>query len=135
MSYPRGPQRIVPYLTYSDAPAAIEFLCRAFGFEEKSRMPMEDGRIGHAELGLGDNVLFLASAYPEMGLISAGELPAVHCQLHCTVDDVDAHHRRAVEAGASVVAEPTESHGSRMYRAVDLEGHRWMFAEAAAPQA
>jgi uncharacterized glyoxalase superfamily protein PhnB len=130
MAHPdRSPQRIVPYLSYADAPAAIEFLCRAFGFEEGFRLEMGDGRIGHAELTLGGNVLMLASTYPEMGLQSPAELPALHSQLQIDVDDVDAHHARAREAGATIAAEPEDQfYGARTYRAVDLEGHVWTFS-------
>ena len=121
-------QLVRPYLAYSDAPAAIEFLCKAFGFEERSRYPMPDGRVGHAELGYGDASIYLASVYGELGFASPRELPGIHCQMHCMVDDVDAHYERALAAGATVVAEPAEDHGLRSYRAVDPEGHRWIFA-------
>jgi len=124
------PNRLSPYLCYADAPAAIEFLCKAFGFEERLRYPMPDGRLGHAELTLdGDNVLMLASVYEELGFQSPKDLPAVHCQLHCYVDDVDAHYERAKAAGAVVIQEPKdEAYGDRGYRAMDPEGHRWIFA-------
>ncbi|NIX18355.1 MAG: hypothetical protein GWN07_00215, partial [Actinobacteria bacterium] len=125
---PNGKQVLVPYLGYSDAPAAIDFLCRAFGFEERFRYPMDDGRIGHAELAFRENVLMLASAYPEMGLVSPEDLPARHAQIKCYVDDVDAHHERAREAGATIVAAPDDHYGERTYRALDTEGHRWMFS-------
>jgi len=125
---PSGVQRIVPYILYADAPAAIDFLCEAFGFEERFRLPMPDGRVGHAELGLGGDVLMLATAYPEMGLASPLDLPAVPCQVHCYVDDVDAHHARARAAGATVLGEPEDQfYGDRVYRALDPEGHRWVF--------
>lgn len=124
---PDGMQRIIPYIGYADAPAAIEFLCRAFGFEERFRYPMPDGRIGHAELGYQGNVLMLASAYPEFGLLSPRDLPGLPSQIKCFVDDVDGHYARARAAGATIVAEPAEHYGERMYRALDLEGHRWMF--------
>ena len=64
---PAGMQRIIPMLNYADAPAAIDFLVRAFDFRERRVYPMPDGRIGHAELALGDNVVMLASVFPEMG--------------------------------------------------------------------
>ena len=124
---PQGMQRIIPYLSYADAPAAIGFLCKAFGFEERFRYPMPDGRIGHAELGYQDNVVMLASANEGFGE-SPLRLPAVHAQVYCFVDDVDAHFARAREAGATVVGEPKNEHGTRFYRAVDPEGHRWIFA-------
>ena len=124
---PEGMQRIIPYLTYADAPAAIGFLCQAFGFEERFRYPMPDGRIGHAELGYQDNVVMLASAYEGFGE-SPLRLPAVHSQVYCFVDDVDAHFARARAAGATVASEPKNEHGMRFYRALDREGHRWIFA-------
>jgi PhnB protein len=125
----RAPQSIVPYLAYEDAASAIAFLCQAFGFEEIYRLPMPDGRIGHAELGFQGNVLMLASSYPELGFVSAAKLPSVHSQLSIRVDDVDAHCARARAAGATIAAEPKDQpHGDREYRAVDPEGHRWSFS-------
>ncbi len=122
--------RLVPYLNYEDAPAAIDFLCRAFGFEEQFRLPMPDGRLGHAELAYEGQRLMLASSFPEMGLTSPRSLSALPCQIYCGVEDVDAHHARAAAAGATVTAEPEDQpYGDRSYRAVDLEGHRWIFAQ------
>src|SRR4051812_14057416 len=126
-------QTIIPYLAYEDAPAALGFLRDAFGFAERFRYPMPDGRIGHAEMTLGDSVLFLASLWKEAGHMSPKDLPGVHCQMYCHVDDVDAHFRRARDAGATVINEPSdEGHGERTYRAMDLEGHRWIFGSPVA---
>ena len=126
---PEGSQRIVPMLVYEDAPAAIEFLCKAFGFEERYRLPMPDGRVGHAELGYGGNLVMLASEYPEMGLSSPHKLPTLHAQIQVYVDDVDAHYERAKAAGAVVTAAPQDQfYGDRNYRAVDPEGARWIFS-------
>ena len=130
-------QRVLPYLAYADAPAAIDFLCQAFGFEEQRRFAMADGRIGHAEIVVNGHVIMLASAYDEMGFTSPRLLPGVHSQVLVQVDDVDAHYQRAKQAGATIATEPTDQHGQRMYRAMDLEGHRWIFAaplESAARQ-
>ena len=92
---PKDNQRLVPYLAYADAPGALEFLTRAFGFEEKFRFPMPDGRIGHAELTFGGEVvLMLASVYSEMGFASPADLPAVPSQIFCYVDDVVAPRAR-----------------------------------------
>lgn len=122
-------QAIIPALAYADAPAAIDFLVAAFGFEELYRLPMPDGRIGHAELRLGDSIINLASTYPEMGFASPLDLPGCAMQLSCWVDDVDAHYAHAVAAGATVAAEPADQpHGARSYRAVDPGGHRWVFS-------
>ena len=122
-------QRIFPMLAYDDAPAAIDFLCSAFGFHERSRMKGRDGTIGHAEIELLGNVVMLATTWKAGGMASPGELPGLPSQLFCEVDDVDAHFRRAREAGAVIVTEPeNQGHGFRTYRAMDCEGHRWLFA-------
>jgi uncharacterized glyoxalase superfamily protein PhnB len=124
-----GPQRIIPYLAYDDAPSAIDFLCKAFGFEERYRLKMDDGRIGHCEVTLLGNTLMLASAFPDFGLVSPRALEALPCQIMVVVDDVDAHHERARKAGATIAAAPADQpHGNRIYRAVDPEGHRWIFS-------
>jgi len=123
-----SPQVAYPYLSYADAPAAIDFLCAAFGFAERFRHPMDDGRLGHAELELEGGVLMLASVWPEMGFASPRDLPACHGQVYWRVADADAHFEGARDAGAVIAAEPVEEHGSRLYRALDPEGHRWMFA-------
>lgn len=121
---------ILPMLTYDDAPAAITFLCEAFGFEEDWRMEMGPGVIGHAELSLGKAAVALASAFPDMGLRGPSSGPDRYSQLQVVLDDVDAHYARAVAAGAVVVGPPEDQpYGQRMYRAVDLEGHRWVFAQ------
>ena len=125
----RAPQRIIPMLVYADAPAAITFLCNAFGFEESLRFDMPDGRIGHAELVYAGNTVMLSSEYPEMELSSPQHLKVRHCQVYCDVDDVDAHFLYAKNAGATILAEPEDQpHGSRIYRALDIEGHRWLFS-------
>lgn len=117
----------VPYLFYSNAPAAIDFLCRAFGFEERFRYPMPDGKIGHAEIAHRKSLVMLASVWEEGGCSSPLDLPAVHSQVFCAVDDVDRHYERARDAGATIVTEPTDQHGHRQYRVIDPEGHRWVF--------
>jgi uncharacterized glyoxalase superfamily protein PhnB len=127
-------QRIIPYLAYADAPSALSFLCEAFGFEERYRMAMEDGRIGHAELAYKDNVIMLASVWREAGFASPLDLSGIHTQVYCGVDDTDAHYERAKAAGATIVAEPANQHGERMYRALDPEGHRWLFGSPLAKQ-
>ena len=127
---PDGNQRVIPYLTYADAPAAVEFLCSAFGFEVGLQLPMGEGVLGHAELRLGGHVLMLSSAFPEMGLTSPRELPALHSQVMVYVDDVDAHHAQAAAAGATITQDLADQfYGDRTYHAVDPEGHSWTFAQ------
>ncbi|MYH16153.1 MAG: glyoxalase/bleomycin resistance/extradiol dioxygenase family protein [Gammaproteobacteria bacterium] len=127
---PTGNQRIIPYLAYADAPAAVEFLCNAYGFEEGLLMEMGEGVLGHAELHLGDNVVFLATAFEEMGHASPKDLGSVHAQVMVYVDDVDAHYERAKGAGAEITeAIADQFYGDRTYRTVDLEGHHWTFSQ------
>ena len=122
-------QRFTPMIVYADARAALAFLAEAFGFEERFRMDMPDGSVGHAEVGLGDEVVMLASEWGVGGVVSPLRLPSVHAQIHVRVDDVDAHFARARAAGATIAAEPADQdYGARSYRAIDPEGHRWIFA-------
>ena len=124
-----GPQRIYPMLAYDDAPAAMDFLRDAFGFIETFRMAMPDGKIGHAQMRLSGNDIMLATTWKDGGLTSPMDLPAMPCQLFVEVDDVDAHFRRAREAGAVIIAAPEDQpYGHRTYRTLDPEGHRWIFA-------
>ena len=127
---PAGRQRIVPMLAYRDAPAAIDFLCEAFGFEEAFRLDMDDGTIGHAELSFGDAVVCLATCWDEAGFASPAEISKRHSQVQVYVDDLEAHHARAREAGATITAEPQDQfYGAKTYRATDPEGHWWIFVQ------
>lgn len=131
MPVPQPTQRIVPSLSYRDPGAAVDFLCRAYGFVELYRMAMPDGSIGHAELTFGgpDQLLMLSGEWEPAGIGSPLGLSGTHGQLLCYVDDVDAHHQRAHAAGATIVSEPADQpHGDRSYRTKDPEGHLWMFA-------
>jgi uncharacterized glyoxalase superfamily protein PhnB len=134
-------QRVVPFIGYEDAAAAIEWLGRAFGFvENRSARHEENGTIGHAELALGEATIYLSTprdyANP-LRMREESELarraydnPWVIDGLFVEVDDVDAHHARAVEAGATILREPEEPGiGFRIYSVEDLEGHRWMFGQ------
>jgi uncharacterized glyoxalase superfamily protein PhnB len=121
-------QRFTPMLVYADAPAALAFLAEAFGFEERSRMDMPDGSVGHAEVAFGDQVVMVSSEWEAGGVVSPLRLPALHAQMFVRVDDVDAHHARARAAGATIAAEPADQeYGERTYRAIDPEGQRWIF--------
>ncbi|MBL8955441.1 MAG: VOC family protein [Myxococcaceae bacterium] len=128
MSYfpPTRAQRVIPYLIYADAKRSMRYLCDVFGFKEELVYPMEDGRVGHAELTLDGNVIYLASEFEGFG-VSPQKLPDTHCSLYWLVDDADAHFKRARDAGATVVSEPADAHGQRAWRALDAEGHRWSF--------
>ena len=139
---PGPPQRIVPFLGYEDAAAAIEWLERAFGFSEtRDQRHEEDGTVTHAELELEGATIYLSTptgyASPRT-LRSESEAARrsydnswVIDGLFVQVDDVDAHHARAFAAGATILREPEEPGiGFRIYTAEDPEGHRWMFGQA-----
>jgi uncharacterized glyoxalase superfamily protein PhnB len=130
---------VIPMIAYEDASAALEWLAKAFGFRERTRITMPDGSVGHAEMEVGnDGVIMLAEPDPHY------EGPARHartCEAAAKwsavpyiidgvlvyVDDVDAHFKQADEAGATILSEPEDTGHGRSYRAADLEGHRWMF--------
>jgi uncharacterized glyoxalase superfamily protein PhnB len=114
---------LFPSMRYRDAPAAIKFLKRAFGFEEGQVIANPDGTIAHAELTLGPSILMLGSARDDMFGERVG-----HGWLYVAVDDADAHHDRAKAAGAEIVSELHDTdYGSRDYHARDPEGNWWMF--------
>jgi uncharacterized glyoxalase superfamily protein PhnB len=134
-------QRVTPFLGYEDAAAAIDWLERAFGFEEdRSARYEEESTITHAELDLGDARIYLSTpdgyASPKR-MREESELarraydnPWVIDGLFVEVEDVDAHYQRARDAGATILREPEEPGiGHRIYSAEDLEGHRWMFGQ------
>jgi len=134
-------QRIFPMIAYEDAAAAIDWLTEAFGFMEHGpRYVMEDGTIGHAQLEIGGEVVMLATPNREYqspkthreSCNSAArwlDNPWVIDGVLVEVDDLDAHHARALEAAANVIRPPEEGPDGRLYTAEDLEGHRWMFQQ------
>ncbi len=124
----RTPANLFPTLTYEDARAAIDFLCRAFGFEQRMLVPGPDGRVLHAELSFGPGVIMVGSPQEERGNRSPRALGAVHGGVCVYVDDPDAHYARARAAGAQIVRElQDEEYGARGYQAKDPEGHSWYF--------
>jgi uncharacterized glyoxalase superfamily protein PhnB len=125
---PKGP-RITPYLLYEDVGAALEWLARAFGFEEDGQRYAEpDGKINHAAMKLGDGVIMMG--WPGSSFRNPQRLGAATQFLYVYVEDVDAHYARARKAGATIIEEPKdEFYGDRRYMASDPEGHQWCFAQ------
>jgi len=122
---------IYPRLAYRDEVAALEFLTRAFGLVERreSRMEHPDGML--AWLELGDGVVMIGRSGEERhGLHSPLDAGSSTAMVNAYVHDIDAHYRRAEAEGARIVT-PLEDMfwGDRRYEALDLEGHRWHFAE------
>jgi uncharacterized glyoxalase superfamily protein PhnB len=121
-------QTITPYLLYEDAAAAIDWLSRAFGFEEQLRFTDEAGTVTHAELKLGDGAIYLG--HPGPGYRSPRRLGTSSHLVHVYVDDVEAHLAGAVAAGATVPEGLQDTpYGDRRYDTEDLEGQRWSFAQ------
>ena len=129
-------QALIPCLRYADAPAAIDFLCAAFGFERHAVFAnaADPHIIDHAQLRLGKSLVMLSSAIPGEASdryrwrtpAEAGGITMCVCAV---IDDPDAHHARAKAAGAEIVTEPHDNLGypGRSYNARDPEGNDWDF--------
>jgi uncharacterized glyoxalase superfamily protein PhnB len=136
---PPGWPRISSSLYYQDAAKAIDWLCHAFGFEVRLKVEGDGGRIEHSELTFGDGIVMVA------GVEKSDKMPYIRCpndigggntqNMFVYVDDVEAHCKRARDAGAKIVVEPkTSDYGDdywsdRSYQCQDLGGHQWWFAQ------
>lgn len=125
-----GRSSVIPCLRYRDAPAAIEWLCRVFGFERHLVVPDEEGGIAHAQLSLGSGMIMLGSvADTPFGrhMKQPDEIGGVETQsAYLVVPDADIVHARALAAGATIViAIKDEDYGGRGFSCFDLEGHLW----------
>lgn len=123
---------VIPTLRYGDAAAAVEWLCRAFGFEKHLVVPGEDGAVVHAQLVFGNGMVMLGSAresaFDDLQKPPGALGGAVSQSPYIIVEDADAHHARAVAAGAEIVMEiRDEDYGGREYSCRDPEGHVWNF--------
>jgi uncharacterized glyoxalase superfamily protein PhnB len=118
-------QSIYPVLKYSDAPAAIDFLERAFGFQRHAVHEGEAGAIVHGELRFGDQVVMVSSAGAGNPVYDQG---LGRTTVYVAVDEVDTLHDTAKAAGAEIVLAPTDQdYGSRDFSARDPEGNIWSF--------
>ena len=117
-------QQFSPVLVYDDADKAMRFLTEAFGFTEHAVHRTPDGSIAHAELAYGDGFIGLSDRPKgDRSVFDFGP-----CAIYVVVDDPDAHHDRAVAAGADVVYPLTDQdYGSRDYAVRDAEGFVWCF--------
>jgi uncharacterized glyoxalase superfamily protein PhnB len=123
---------VIPTLRYRDAPAAIDWLCKAFGFEKHLIIPGDNGTIVHAQLTFGNGMIVLGSARDdEFGKLQAPPIAldgVVTQSPYIIVEDVDRHHARPLAAGAKVVIAPKdEYYGGRDYSCRDPEGYLWNF--------
>ena len=117
---------VVPVLVYADVGQAIQWLCGAFGFDERLRFE-RDGVVGHAQLTVAEGAIMLGRQGAEFHAPSRGE---VHQYVLVHVEDVDRHFEHAKRFGARIVKPPANApFGERQYTAEDPEGHRWTFSQ------
>ena len=126
---PEGYQRVIPYLIVNGASDAIQFYSDVLGATERMRMPAPGGRIGHAEISIGDSVVMLADEHPEMGARGPMAYGGSPVGLVAYVEDVDAVFEKAARLGATPVR-PVENqfYGDRSGQFDDPFGHRWTVA-------
>ena len=126
---PDGYHTVSPYLAVEDAAAAIDYYKKAFGATERVRMEAPDGKIGHAELEIGDSIVMLADPFPQASTKPPHELGGTSAGVFLYVEDVDQVVKRAVEAGATVTMEVADQFwGDRFGTVTDPFGHVWSVA-------
>lgn len=125
-SIPEGYHSVTPYLIVRGGAAAIEYYTKAFGAKELFRFPAPDGKIGHAEIKIGDSPIMLADEYPDMGYNGPQTVGGSPVSLMIYVDDVDTVFNRAIESGGAVKeAVQDKFYGDRTGTLIDPFGHVW----------
>ena len=126
---PDGYPQVMPYLSVAGGAAAIEFYGKVLGTTERMRMAGPDGKVGHAELELGDAVIMLADEFPEMGNRGPKTVGGSPVTVHVYVEDVDSVFERAIKEGAtSLRAVENQFYGDRSGQFEDPFGHHWNVA-------
>lgn len=126
---PNGYHSIQPYLMIDGAAAAIEFYKQAFGATERLRMQQKDGRIGHAEIQIGDCCVMLADENAQIGAFAPPHYGGSAVSLLLYTEDCDATYRQALAAGATSEREPADQlYGDRMAGVLDPFGYKWWIA-------
>ena len=126
---PAGHRTVTPYLTVKNGISALEFYKKAFGATETFRLLMPDGRLGHAEIRLGDSMIMLSDEFPEHGGKAPGTLGGSPVNIHLYVENVDAFFKRAVAAGAKERKPVMDQfYGDRSGQLEDPFGHLWWVA-------
>jgi PhnB protein len=121
--------QVMPYLIVDGASEAIEFYKGVFGATERMRLDGPDGRVGHAELEIGDAVVMLADENPSMGIEGPRSIGGTPVTIHVYLEDADTAFERAVQAGAKPLrAVEDQFYGDRSGQFEDLYGHRWNVA-------
>jgi PhnB protein len=117
---------IIPYLFYRDVPAALEWLARCFGFVEELRAGTPSGGM-HGEMRFDGQRIMMGQGGAQWKMLSPRETSAVTQGVFVYLADVDAHHARALAAGAEIEHPPHDEDYGRTYTARDLDGHPWFF--------
>ena len=123
---------IIPTIRYKDAPAAIEWLCRAFGFEKHLVIPGDNGAIAHAQLSFGNAMIMIGSErdneYDKL-VKTPKDLDGFNTQTaYIIVEEIDEHYQRAIDTGAEIILDiKDEDYGGRGYSCQDPEGFIWNF--------
>ncbi len=126
---PEGRHSIAPHLVIKDAALAIPFYEKVFGAVEIMRMPMPDGRLGHAEIQIGDSLVYLTDEFPDFDCLSPLTRGGTGVSIHLYVEDADAVFSRAVEEGATVLMPISDAFwGDRYGKLRDPFGHEWSIA-------
>jgi PhnB protein len=123
---PDGYPRVSPYLVVDDGAKAIDFYKQVLGATERTRIPAPGGKIGHAELQLGDSVIMLADEFPDMSYVGPKKIGGTPVTIGAYVEDVDKTFAAALQAGAKELR-PVENqfYGDRSGQFEDPSGHRW----------
>src|SRR6478735_9237178 len=123
---PEGYPQVTPYLIVDGADAAIGFYAETLGAKERARMDGPDGKVGHAELEIGDSVVMLADPFPHASTTPPSEAGTATAAIVMYIDDVDAVVKRAVDAGATIAEEIEDKFwGDRFGTIKDPFGHVW----------
>jgi PhnB protein len=123
---PAGYPQLSPYLAVAGAAEAIEFYVKVFGATERMRLGGPDGRIGHAELEIGDSLLMISDEHPEMGVLGPRSIGGTAVMLTVYVEDVDATFAVALAEGARELRPVADQfYGDRSGQFEDPWGHRW----------
>jgi len=126
---PAGYHAVTPYLSVRGAAEAIDFYKKALGAKELMRMPGPDGKVGHAEIQIGDSRVMLADEHPEMNFTGPQSYGGTSVHLHVYLPNVDAQVAKALKAGAKLVRPVKDQfYGDRLGTIEDPFGHVWHLA-------
>jgi PhnB protein len=133
---------VIPMLTYEDGVAAMEWLCRVFGFSEKAKWLSDEGKLSHGEITMGEGLVMLANGNPEYEspvrhrknckqMARWYSVPYIINGVLVYVDDIRKHFEHSRKSGAVILSDLEFTEPGARYRAEDLEGQRWMFMQKA----